>query len=178
MTAEPAISSVAETAQERGGKYLSFGLDDTEYGLEILKVREIIGMIDITVVPRTPESVRGVMNLRGKIIPVLDLRQTFAIPSLEDSEETRIVVVEIGGVEVGIVVDAVREVLDILEEDIEDVPSFGLRVNTDFVLGMGKKEGRVTILLDIDKLLTSEQASALQTIEHAGTESPHAEQPL
>jgi purine-binding chemotaxis protein CheW len=127
-------------------------------------VREIIGMMEITEIPRTPEFVRGVMNLRGKIIPVMELRQVFGMRTLEEDEDTRIVVVEISGIEIGIVVDAVREVLDIHEHSIEDAPSFGLAVDTDFVLGIGKRDERVTILLDIDKVLDeSEEISALRS---------------
>lgn len=150
---EQAISSVAETGSMRAGKYLTLALGATQYGIEILKVREIIGMMEITQIPRTPELVLGVTNLRGKIIPVLDLRRIFGMETLKDSDETRTIVVEMGGVEVGIVVDLVREVLDVDEEEIEDAPSFGLAIDTDFVRGMGKKDGQVSILLDIDKIL-------------------------
>ncbi len=138
----------------RAGKYLTLVLGETEYGIEILKVREIIGMMEITQVPRTPELVRGVMNLRGKIIPVLDLRRIFGMEATPDADETRTIVVDTGGIEIGIVVDRVREVLDIGEDEIEDAPSFGLAVEADFVRGMGKKGGHVSILLDIDKVLS------------------------
>jgi purine-binding chemotaxis protein CheW len=160
----PVTGAETRTATEaaRAGKYLTFALEKTEYGLEILKVREIIGMMEITEVPRTPEFVRGVMNLRGKIIPVMELRRVFGMQMVEEDENTRIVVVEIAGLELGIVVDAVREVLDIHEESIEDAPSFGLSVDTDFVLGIGKREERVTILLDIDKVLTGDQSAGLR----------------
>jgi purine-binding chemotaxis protein CheW len=152
------------TAKARAGKYLTFALEQTEYGLEILKVREIIGMMEITEIPRTPDFVRGVMNLRGKIIPVMELRQVFGMRTVEEDENTRIVVVEIAGLEIGIVVDCVREVFDIHEQSIEDAPSFGLAVDTDFVLGIGKREERVTILLDIDKVLTGGQTAGLREI--------------
>ncbi len=161
---EQAISPVTGTARVRAGKYLTFALEQTEYGLEILKVREIIGMMEITEVPRTPEFVRGVMNLRGKIIPVMELRQVFGMRTVEEDENTRIVVVEIAGLELGIVVDGVNEVLDIHEESIEDAPSFGVSVDTDFVLGIGKRDQRVTILLDIDKVLTGDQSAGLREI--------------
>ncbi len=160
----PVTGAETRTGKARAGKYLTFALENTEYGLEILKVREIIGMMEITEVPRTPEFVRGVMNLRGKIIPVMELRRIFGMQTLEEDENTRIVVVEIAGLEVGIVVDCVREVLDIHEESIEDAPSFGLSVDTDFVLGIGKRDERVTILLDIDKVLTGEQTVGLREI--------------
>jgi purine-binding chemotaxis protein CheW len=160
----PVTGAVTGSVRTRAGKYLTFALEKTEYGLEILKVREIIGMMEITEVPRTPEFVRGVMNLRGKIIPVMELRQVFGMQTIEESEDTRIVVVEISGLELGIVVDAVREVLDIHEDSIEDAPSFGMAVDTDFVLGIGKRDERVTILLDIDKVLTGDQSAGLHEI--------------
>lgn len=143
------------------GKYLTFSLAGEEYGLEILRVREIIGMMTITSVPRTPEFVKGVINLRGKVIPVVDLRLKFSMPSVENTDETCIIVVDVGDVEMGIMVDKVSEVLDISGDDIEDTPSFGVNVNTDFILGMGKAGGRVTILLDISKVLSTAELEAL-----------------
>jgi purine-binding chemotaxis protein CheW len=137
----------------RAGKYLTFLLAEEVYGLEILKVREIIGMMTITEVPRTPDYVRGVVNLRGKVIPVVDLRLKFGMKTAEATEETCIIVVDVNGVEMGTIVDRVSEVLDIKEEEIEDAPSMGLDVNTDFILGMGKADEKVTILLDISKVL-------------------------
>ncbi len=147
-----------ETAQvAKGGKYLTFALAEEEYGLEILKVREIIGYMNITAVPRTPEYVRGVINLRGQVIPVVDLRAKFGMESIDVDEKTCIIVVQIshGGrsVSTGIVVDQVSEVLDIEAEDIEEPPSFGEDVDTDFILGMGKIDESVKTLLDIDKVL-------------------------
>ena len=141
----------------RGGKYLTFVLDKEEYGLEILKVREIIGMMDITTVPQTPDFVKGVINLRGKVIPVVDLRLKFGMQEVEATQETCVIVVEVGGVQMGIVVDTVSEVLDIEEKQIEDPPRFGTQVDTAFIRGMGKIENRVKILLDIEKVLSSEE---------------------
>ena len=146
---------------QKGGKYLTFVLAKECYGLEILKVREIIGLMDITAVPRTPEFVKGVINLRGKVIPVVDLRLKFGMVEAEHTEETCIIVVQVGAVEMGILVDKVSEVLNIGGADIEDAPSFGTEVNTDFILGMGKANGRVTILLDIGKVLTQEEVAEL-----------------
>ena len=139
-----------------GGKYLTFGLANEEYGLEILKVREIIGMMEITAVPRTPDFIKGVINLRGKVIPVIDLRLKFGLPSTGVTEETCIIVVDVHSVEMGIIVDKVSEVLDIDSNDIELAPSFGVAVETNFILGMGKTNGLVTILLDIHKVLYGE----------------------
>ncbi len=154
-------ATTISNATERAGKYLTFGLAEEEYGLEILKVREIIGVLDITPVPRTPEFVKGVINLRGKVIPVIDLRLKFSLDEAAHTEETCIIVADVNGVEMGIVVDRVSEVLDISSEDIEDSPSFGVEVNTEFILGIGKTEGRVTILLDICRVLTESELDAV-----------------
>nr|MBN2278480.1 purine-binding chemotaxis protein CheW [candidate division Zixibacteria bacterium] len=143
----------------RAGKYLTFRLANEEYGLEILKVREIIGLMEITGVPQTPSHIRGVINLRGKVIPVLDLRLKFGMDAAEDTDQTCIVVVEVTfgdqSVMTGVVVDAVSEVLDIDDEQIEDAPTFGGGVETDFILGIGKIKNEVKILLDIDKVLNT-----------------------
>ncbi len=142
---------------DKEGKYLTFALAHEEYGLEILKVREIIGYMDITAVPQTPHHVKGVINLRGQVIPVIDLRAKFGMETTDVTEETCIIVVEIsqGGhkFSTGIVVDHVQEVLDIAGEDIEEAPQFGSSVYTNFILGMGKIGDTVKILLDIDRVL-------------------------
>ena len=151
---------------EKEGKYLTFTLAEEEYGIGILKIKEIIGMMPITSVPQTPEFVKGVINLRGKVIPVLDLRLRFGMDAMDYTERTCIIVVEIEGasdtVMIGIVVDAVSEVLNIKTEDIEDAPTFGTKLNTDYILGMAKMEGLVKILLDIDRVLNTEEVAALK----------------
>jgi len=148
------------------GKYLTFRLGDEEYGLEILKVQEIIQLQNITRIPRTPACVRGVINLRGKVIPVVDLRMKFELGTVEDTEKTCIIVVQIRSGEsvlvIGILIDEVREVLDIRAESIEEAPDFGSSVDTEFILGMGKVNGAVKILLDIDKVLTSDDLRSLR----------------
>ncbi len=141
------------------GKFLTFFLSEKEYGLEILKVQEIIRLMDITPVPRTPDFIRGVINLRGKMIPVVDLRLKFKMESVDFTHRTCIIVVHTNGVEMGIIVDRVSEVMDVSGEDIEETPSFGISVNTDYILGMGKAGGKVRILLDIDKVLSTEEVS-------------------
>ncbi|MBU2550379.1 MAG: chemotaxis protein CheW [Proteobacteria bacterium] len=152
----------------REGKYLTFTLADEEYGIGILKVREIIGMMPITSVPQTPSFVKGVINLRGKVIPVVDLRLKFGMAELDYTERTSIIVVEVrgqsGDIPIGIVVDAVSEVVNIKGEDIEDTPTFGSRLDTDYILGMAKIEGGVKILLDIDRVLSSEEINALDAV--------------
>jgi purine-binding chemotaxis protein CheW len=156
---EAQANVVAEAARE--GKYLTFSLAGEEYGIGILKVREIIGMMTVTPVPQTPEFVKGVINLRGKVIPVIDLRLRFGLEATTYTERTCIIVVEIdgdsGSVPMGIVVDAVSEVLNIRGADIENTPTFGVKLNTDFILGMAKTGGGVKILLDIDKVLGAYQ---------------------
>ncbi len=139
------------------GKYLTFVLGEEEYGLEILKVREIIGVMEITSVPQTPEFIKGVINLRGKVIPVIDLRLKFSMEPAEYTEETCIIVVDIGKALMGILVDTVSEVLDIAVDQIEPPPSFGSKIQTEFILGMGKIKGKVKILLEIDKVLSIEE---------------------
>lgn len=135
------------------GKFLTFSLADEEYGLEILKVREIIGLLPITRVPRTPPAVLGVINLRGKVIPVVDLKKRLAMPSEAHGERACIIVVQAQGVELGVVVDEVSDVVDISAEEIEETPSFGLDVRTEYLLGIAKSGDRVKLLLDIDQVL-------------------------
>jgi purine-binding chemotaxis protein CheW len=151
------ITQEVSSTATKGGKYLTFALGKEEYGLEILKVREIIGYMDITAIPQTPGYVRGVINLRGQVIPVIDLRAKFGMESTDKTEETCIIVVEINNgknrFSTGIVVDRVSEVLDIADGNIENAPEFGSSVNTQFILGMGKVGDSVKILLDIDKVL-------------------------
>lgn len=151
---------------EKEGKYLTFTLDDEEYGIGILKIKEIIGMMPVTTVPQTPDFVKGVINLRGKVIPVVDLRLRFGLKSIEYNERTCIVVVEIASptstVMIGVVVDAVSEVLNIKGDDIEDTPTFGADLNTNYILGMAKMEGGVKILLDIDRVLSQDEVAMLK----------------
>lgn len=136
------------------GKYLTFALAGEEYGLPVLKVREIIKILDITAVPQAPPHVKGVINLRGKVIPVVDLRLKFGFASQEYDERTCIIVVEIvlqtSKVMMGVVVDAVSEVLTITADEIEATPDFGEHVNTEFMKGVAKVKGRVKFLLDLD----------------------------
>ena len=143
-----------ETSRVLGGKYLTFLLDKEEYGVEILKVREIIGLMDITKVPQTPDFVEGVINLRGKVIPVIDLRTKFGLARMEYNDQTCIIVVDVGTT-VGIIVDTVNEVHDIPSAAIEPPPTFGAAVDTTFILGMGKVKDSVKILLDVDKVLAA-----------------------
>jgi len=145
---------------EKEGKYLTFSLAGEEYGIGILKIKEIIGMMPITPIPRTPSYVKGVINLRGKVIPVIDLRLKFGMEEVKPTEKTCIVVVETrngkGTLLMGIVVDSVSEVLSVKGSDIEETPAFGGKVDAGCILGMAKMNGGVKILLDIDKVLSAQ----------------------
>ncbi len=157
MATQTLMESKTAVESSLGGKYLTFRLADEEYGLGILKVREINKIMDITAVPRMPAYVKGVINLRGKVIPVVDLRLRFGLAEAKHTDETCIIVVDVG-TETGVIVDTVQEVLDISDQQIEPPPAVGSDVNTEFILGMGKVGDRVKILLDINRVLGNEQA--------------------
>ena len=165
---KPLNDSGTDSTRDIAGKYLTFLLDEEEYGLEIIKVQEIIGLMAITKVPRVPTYMRGVINLRGRIIPTVDLRAKFDIEKAEDTEKTCIIVVEImspkGKVNVGIIVDQVAEVLDVAANEIDFAPEFGTNLHTDFILGVGIVKGQVKILLDIDKVLSTEEKQTIQSL--------------
>jgi purine-binding chemotaxis protein CheW len=146
-----------EATASLAGKYLTFSLGAEEYGVPVLKIREIIKMMDITQVPQAPPHVKGVVNLRGKVIPVVELRLSFGLPSEPYTDRTCIVVVEIAmmasRVLMGIVVDSVSEVLTVNGPEIEPTPRMGDRIDTDYVSGLAKVKGTVKILLDLDRVL-------------------------
>lgn len=156
----------------RTGKYISFRLGSEEFAIHVLQVREIVGIQEITAVPQTPHGVKGVINLRGKVIPVVDLRIRFGIEEIEYSQRTCIIVVEINGaagsVLVGVIVDAVSEVLNLQASDIEDTPDFGTGVALPYLLGMAKIKGKVKILLDIQAALAGGELAALSSDAIAG----------
>ena len=162
QTMDQAVKAMAD----KEGKYLTFTLAEEEYGIGILKIKEIIGMMPITTVPQTPAFVKGVINLRGKVIPVMDLRLRFGMEDIDYTERTCIIVVEIEGssgtIQIGVVVDTVSEVLNVAGTNIEDTPSFGTKLNTEYILGMAKMEGGVKILLDIDRVLSEKEVSLLE----------------
>lgn len=153
----------------KAGKYLTFKLGAEEFGLEILKVQEIIKMMDITKIPRTPEFVRGVINLRGKVISVVDLRAKFGLEAVATTDKTCVIVVQVkrtaGMLVMGIIVDEVSEVLDVAGGQIEPPPAFGARVDTDFILGMGKVGKKVIMLLDVDKVLSSDEVEQVGKVQ-------------
>jgi purine-binding chemotaxis protein CheW len=162
MANEMVAADEGRSVKGREGKYLTFSLSGEEYGIGILKVKEIIGMMSITRIPQTPAYVKGVINLRGKVIPVIDLRSKFGLDAGEYTERTCVVVVEVsrdeGHVLIGSIVDSVSEVLNIREMEIEETPDFGTSLDTRFILGMAKVGSGIKILLDIDKVLGSIEA--------------------
>lgn len=161
-------TATSSPVDSRAGKYLTFFLSNEEYGLEILKVSEIIGMQPITRVPRVPEFVRGVINLRGKVIPITDLRVKFDMP-IEEGRDEVIIVVQMRGVQTGLVVDRVSEVVAIADHEVEDAPAFGAGIRTEFLLGIGKTGGRVKLLVDIDRVLESTEVAAIELALGAAT---------
>lgn len=161
------VSQQSSTATANAQKYLTFTLDEETYGLDILRVQEIIGIMPVTRVPQTPEFVRGVINLRGRVIPVIDLRVKFQTGEATDTERTCIIVMQVSGKTssiMGAVVDEVSEVVDIADDQIEATPEFGGGVDTDFVRGVGKVADGVVMLLDIDKVLSASEMAAVERI--------------
>ena len=155
----------SQKTDQRAGKYLTFQLGNEEFAIQVLRVREIMGIQEITAVPQTPHYVKGVINLRGKVIPVVDLRLKFGLAELEYTPRTCIIVVQIeseaGRLMIGVIVDAVSEVLTLQSADIEDTPDFGSGVATPYLLGMAKIKGKVKILLDINMVLSSQELQVL-----------------
>ncbi|MCC6362023.1 MAG: purine-binding chemotaxis protein CheW [Bryobacterales bacterium] len=164
---EPGASRV----EDRAGKYLVFQLGREEFGIRVLKVREIMGIQDITAVPQTPAHVKGVINLRGKVIPVVDLRLKFGLAEQDYTQRTCIIVVQVRSESqqaatmlTGIVVDGVAEVLNVSGADIEDMPDFGDGTATPYLLGVAKVKGKVKILLEIDQVLSSQDLHSLNAL--------------
>src|SRR5437773_6715114 len=165
LTNEPATPAQTDA---RAGKYLTFQLSNEEFGIRVLKVREIMGIQEITAVPQTPTHIKGVINLRGKVVPVIDLRLKFGLVAAEYTQRTCIIVTQVQGdsgpVLMGIIVDGVSEVLNLTAAEIEDTPNFGEAVAGQYLLGMAKVKGKVKILLDIDKVLSSQELNQLNAI--------------
>jgi len=169
-TAQERVPVAAQTSADRksdprAGKYLTFSLGKEEFGIQVLHVREIMGIQDITAVPGTPAHLKGVINLRGKIIPVVDLRLKFSFPDTPFTQTTCIVVVQVSqdgeSALIGLIVDGVSEVLNLSAADIEDAPDFGEGVDTPFVLGIAKFKGSVKVLLKIESVLTVQELRGL-----------------
>jgi purine-binding chemotaxis protein CheW len=152
---------VPADTRQLAGKYLTFALHRESFGIDVLKVREIIRLTTITAVPQMPAYVRGVINLRGKIIPVMDLRLRFGFPDAQSTDQTCIIVVQVKlpdgkALPMGLVVDGVEEVTNLGASDIEETPEFGGQISTDFIVGMAKIKGVVKTLLDIDRVISHE----------------------
>lgn len=164
MNSEPA----SPLPDARAGKYLTFQLANEEFGIGVLKVREIMGLLEITAVPQTPPHIKGVINLRGKVVPVIDLRLKFGLPASEYTQRTCIIVTQVQGesasVLMGIIVDGVSEVLNLSAAEIEDTPDFGEDIGSQYLLGMAKSKGKVKILLDIDKVLSLQELRDLTEV--------------
>ncbi len=162
-----AVDQETQALHEREGKYLTFTLANEDYGLEIIKVREIIRILDITAIPQTPPFIKGVINLRGRVVPVVDLRLKFGLPPMDYGERTCIIVVEVtsevGSVQVGVVVDSVSEVLNVNAADIEAASTFASCLDTSCILGLAKARGTIKILLNIDQVLSPEELAGLGT---------------
>ncbi|MHC4267415.1 MAG: chemotaxis protein CheW [Planctomycetota bacterium] len=156
------MEAVSTKTKVTEGKFLTFVLNDEVYGIEILKVREIIGLMDITTVPQTPDYMKGVINLRGKVIPVIDLRLKFSMPEEDHTQETCTIVVEVDNTSIGIIVDRVSEVMEIKGDEIEAAPQFGQGIDTDFIMGLGKTKETIVILLDIAKVLSAEEIEVVK----------------
>lgn len=156
-------------AVDFGGKYLTFVLGAEVFGVQIIKIQEIIRMQKVTRVPRVKPFVRGVINLRGKIIPVIDLRLKFSMEAYGDTDKTCIIVVQVEGADgrciMGIIIDEVREVLNIASESIEPPTMLGYASGSDFILGIGKVGNEVKILLDIDRILTASELAMISDVE-------------
>ena len=155
----PTAAPASRIAASLAGKYLTFVLGDESYGIAVLKIREIIRLPDITAVPQMPAHIRGVINLRGKIIPVVDLRARFGLPHADATDRTCVIVMQVttasgATVPMGLVVDDVEEVINLAADDIQETPDFGSQVETDYLLGMAKIKGVVKTLLDFDRVVT------------------------
>ncbi len=158
------MEAVSTKIKVTEGKFLTFVLNNEVYGIEILKVREIIGLMDITNVPQTPDYMKGVINLRGKVIPVIDLRIKFSMPEEKHTQETCTIVVEVDNTSIGIIVDRVSEVMEIKGDEIEDPPQFGQGIDTNFIMGLGKTKETIVILLDIAKVLSAEELAMVEEL--------------
>ena len=163
------MSAVLKPVSRLSGKHLTFTLQAESYGIDVLKVREIIRLTTITPVPQMPAHIRGVINLRGKIIPVMDLRVRFEFPTAANTEQTCIIVVQVKlpdgkNTAMGLVVDGVEEVINLAEHDIEETPNFGGQICTDYIIGIAKVKGQVKALLDIAGVVGADTLKELKNL--------------
>ncbi len=173
------MSTETKIAGRLTGKYLTFNLQAESYGIDVLKVREIIRLAAITRVPQMPPYICGVINLRGKIIPVMDLRMRFEFASAANTEQTCIIVVQVKlpdgkATQMGLVVDGVEEVINIAAGDVEETPNFGGQICTDYIIGIAKVKGLVKTLLDIDGIVGADTLKSLKAVTAAAAATPAA----
>lgn len=164
------MADTREQTQQLSGEVVqvvSFRLGGEEYGVDIAQVQEIIRMVEITHVPRAPHFMEGVINLRGQLIPIIDLRTRFGMPRIDPTKSTRIVVTEIGNKRVGIVVDSVSEVLNIPIENVEEAPEMVAGVGTEYIQGVGKLGERLIIMLDLTMVISTEEKQQLESVDQA-----------
>jgi purine-binding chemotaxis protein CheW len=165
---QTAVERAAHRTDSRAGKYLTFSLASEEFGIRVLQVREIMGLQDITAVPHTDPHIKGVINLRGKVIPVICLRTKFDMPSVDYTPRTCIIVVQVQGpagpLSMGVLVDSVSEVLTLSGTEIEDTPEFGTGISLTYLLGMAKVRDRVKILVDIQRVLTETEIESIENL--------------
>jgi purine-binding chemotaxis protein CheW len=174
-----AMAAQATATTDNAQRYLTFRLGGTSYAIGILKVQEIIGLLRVTPVPGTPPYVRGVVNLRGRIIPVVDLCTRFGLPPVPDTDRTCIVITQVtgahGAVTMGVVVEDVAQVVDLPPDRVEAVPEFGVAVRTDFLTGVARLDEDVILLLDIDAVLSREEAGLVEDLGEAGDRNQEGE---
>ncbi len=171
---EALASRMCEEQSEAGQEYVSFTLNDELYAMDALNVQEIIELSNVTKVPHLPEYLKGVINLRGTIIPVVDLKMKFGMESGDAHKHTCVIVTEFPGGVMGLIVDAVSDVLHMAESSITQAPSFGARVRTDFLKGMGKVGDRLVLVLYIDKVLSDEESAMVAEMAGSPADQPQA----
>lgn len=159
---------------EASTQYLTFKLDEEVFALDITKVREVLDFTTVTKVPRTPEFMRGVINLRGSVVPVVDLRLKFGMSKTEKTVNTCIIIVEVTVDDettvLGALADSVQEVMDLEADNIEPAPRIGLRLNTEFIKGMGKRDNAFIIILDVDKVFSTDELALVQATQAEATQ--------
>ena len=164
MNTETVANTSNNKAKVAGGEYLTFVLGDEQYGLEILKVQEIRGYDTVTQIANTPDFIKGVVNLRGKIVPIVDLRIKFKLGKVEYDEFTVVIILNLGGRVVGIVVDGVSDVKALKEEQIRDVPSLVSNIDTKYIVGLATVEEQMFILVDIEQLMSSQEMALMDSV--------------
>lgn len=162
--AEVTASNQQNATLDLKNRYLTFFLDEEQYGIHISNIKEIIALIKTTKIPKMPDYMKGVMNLRGNIIPVIDMRLKFDLAEKEPEMHTAIVIIQVKEINIGFIVDRVEEVLPISAEQISEPPKFGTKINTNFIKGMGQVNNNVIMLLDLDSLLSEKDMESMDNV--------------